>query len=152
MTAELVNISPRAGAAGRAPFAGPSKVLVVDDDPLQREFAICQLSSPQLTVDTAGDGEEALLKLAEETYDAALIDLYMPGLDGLGLIARIKAEPKHCNMPIIIVSGSDDHALLEQSYRDGAFVFCLKPVSWRLLKAQLGHALDTARMKRLGYL
>ena len=152
MTAQVLDISPRSAAVSRAPFAGPNKVLVVDDDPLQREFAICQLSSPELKVNTAGDGEEALLKLAEDTYDAALIDLYMPGLDGLGLIARIKAEPKHRNMPIIIVSGSDDHALLEQSYRDGAFVFCLKPVSWRLLKAQLDHALDTARMKRLGYL
>jgi CheY-like chemotaxis protein len=149
MTTE-VDISPRAAAC--APFAAPNRVLVVDDDPLQREFAICQLSSADLTVNTAGDGEEAWLKLGADTYDAALIDLYMPELDGLGLIARIKAEPKHRDMPIIIVSGSDDHSLLEQSYRDGAFVFCLKPVSWRLLKAQLDHALDTARMKRLGYL
>lgn len=67
------------------------RLLIIDDDPIQREFACVYLSTPTATVDTASDGAEGLQKLSQAKYDLVVTDLEMPVLDGLGVIRRVRA-------------------------------------------------------------
>ena len=68
----------------------PTRVLVVDDDPILREFASVYLSTPTATIVTAGNGQEALAFLQSESCDIAVLDIEMPVLDGFGLLEKIR--------------------------------------------------------------
>ena len=70
-----------------------ARVLFVDDDPILREFAQVNLTSPTTSVDVASNGAEALERLRSQAYDIVLMDLEMPGLDGFGALAQIRADP-----------------------------------------------------------
>ena len=128
------------------------KILVVDDDPLQRAVAATNLSSGGWDVQAAVDGADAWQRLKSGAFDAVLLDLDMPRLSGPELIGLIKSDAKLRNLPILIVSGREDFQSVEASFAGGAFVFCPKPVNWSLLKTQLDHAIDEARLRKLGYL
>jgi len=79
-------------------------ILVVDDDDDFRE-ALCEvLSEAGYPVAQAGDGEQALARVAEETPGIILLDLKMPGLDGWGVMERLRADPKATGIPILILS------------------------------------------------
>ena len=60
----------------------PTRILVVDDDPILREFASVYLSTPCATNETASDGIAARIQLNEIPYDVVLLDIEMPRLDG----------------------------------------------------------------------
>jgi CheY-like chemotaxis protein len=127
-------------------------ILVVDDDPLQRAISATRLSAGGRDVHAAADGLEAWQRLRSGAFDAVLLDLDMPRMDGRELIARIKADLDLKTLPILIVSGHDDFESVQAAFDGGAFVFCPKPVNWHLVNAQLNHAIDEARLRKLGYL
>jgi CheY-like chemotaxis protein len=110
-----------------------ARILVVDDDPILREFARVQLGSPSATIDTAGDGETALERLRAEAYDIVLLDIEMPRVDGLTLLARIRADDALRRLPVIMLTGHEDMASIDRAYQAGASAFATKPVNWRQL-------------------
>src|SRR5215475_4626453 len=110
-----------------------TRILVVDDDPILREFARVHLATPFTTIDTAGDGEAALLRLRAEAYDVVLLDIEMPRLDGIGLLARMRADDALRRIPVIILTAHDDIASIDRAYQAGASSFTTKPVNWRQL-------------------
>ncbi len=112
------------------------RVLVVDDEPL-----VCDLLGEFLArrghdVSTAADGEEALLALQAEASDLMFLDLYMPRLDGLGVLRGIREQ----GLPVGTIwtmTGMGDHATAKESLELGAADFLSKPVDlkhldWRL--------------------
>jgi CheY-like chemotaxis protein len=72
-------------------FDDPTRILVVDDDPLLCETARVYLSRLGAEVETAPDGHTALDLMRRREFDVALIDILMPGLDGFGLLERVRA-------------------------------------------------------------
>jgi CheY-like chemotaxis protein len=79
-------------------------ILVVDDDDDFRA-ALCEvLSSAGYPVEQAGGGEEALLKVGEELPGMILLDLKMPGIDGWGVMERLRGDPRTAGIPILILS------------------------------------------------
>lgn len=85
------------------------RVLVVDDSPLTRELLVQLLESVGYLVLQAGDGGEALDRLAREAVDIVVSDLEMPNVDGLELTRRLKSHPTLRSLPVVIVTtrGSD---------------------------------------------
>ncbi len=122
------------------------RLLIIDDDPIQREFACVYLSTPTATVDTASDGAEGLQKLSQAKYDLVVTDLEMPVLDGLGVIRRVRADSSLRNLPIVVVTGLEDIGSIDRAYGAGATSFVTKPVNWRLLSYQLRFILRAHRM------
>src|ERR1700682_1816733 len=100
--------------AGRAPGAGwpvptakPRRILVADDDAETRQLLAAMLAPLGHVIDTAADGGEALAKLSPET-DLLLLDLLMPGVDGMAVMRRLHADPAYSDLPVIVVTGAGD--------------------------------------------
>lgn len=116
---------------------GDMSILAVDDDPIQREFCSVYLSTPTVAVETADCAEAGLEKLAQKTYAAALVDVDMPGMNGIEMVARLRADPRFDALPIMVVTGREDMLSIDQAFEAGATAFMCKPVNWRLLAHQI---------------
>jgi CheY-like chemotaxis protein len=124
------------------------RILVTDDDPILREFARVHLTTPAASVEVAESGEEGLQCLSSGDFDIALIDLDMPGMGGLEMIRRLRADPAHCDLPVVVVTGRDDMGSIDLAYEAGATSFVTKPVNWRLMSYQLSYVLRAQRSYR----
>ena len=82
---------------------GKPRVLVVEDDGMQRERIRLWLEDSQYLVEEAANGNEALARLRERRPDVILLDLMMPELDGFGLVAALQKEPSWRNIPVIVI-------------------------------------------------
>lgn len=137
--------------ASIAPFffvlSEPARMLVVDDDPIQLEFACVYLATPTAAVETSLSAEAGLAKLEEAGFDIALIDLEMPGMGGLEMIRRIRADAKLKDLPVIVVTGHEDMVSIDAAFRAGATSFVTKPVNWRLLSYQVRYVLRASGRK-----
>jgi CheY-like chemotaxis protein len=126
-----------------------ARILVTDDDPILREFARVHLTTPSACVEVAESAEEGLEYLDKDRFDIALIDLEMPGMGGLEMIKHLRADPRHCDLPIVVVTGRDDISSIDLAYEAGATSFVTKPVNWRLMSYQLRYVLRAQRSYRL---
>lgn len=106
-------------------------ILAVDDDPIQREFSSVYLGPASVT--TAASAEEGLTLLAERRFDIALIDVDMPGMNGLMMVQQLRSNPRYRSMPIMMITGREDMASVDRAFEVGADSFMMKPVNWRLL-------------------
>ena len=102
---------PSAPAPAAATADEPeARVLVVDDQLTVRELQRSILEVAGFRVCTAGDGQEALELLGQDGVDIVVTDLEMPRLDGLGLLAAVRSDPDHAELPVVVVTsrGSED--------------------------------------------
>ena len=104
-----------------------TKILIVDDEPLYRHGLFELLRRPNLKVDAAADGDEALRLFRRGGYQMVISDLSMPGLDGLGLMRAVKRESP--STPFVILSGVGTIQAALTAVRQGADDFLEKPVS-----------------------
>lgn len=125
----------------------PLRILVVDDDPILREFASVYLATPSAAIETACDGNEARARLREGGYDLLLLDIEMPQLDGLSLLEEIRSDAMLSDLPVIMLTGHDDIASIDRAYQLGADSFATKPVNWRQLSYQIRYVIRTKRVE-----
>ena len=126
-------------------FDEPTRILVVDDDPILREFASVYLTTPKSEVVAVPDAATALDVLSKEIFDIAMIDIEMPGMDGFELAERIRAHAKLSRLPIVMVTGREDIVSIDRAYTAGATSFATKPVNWRQLSHQLRYVIRASR-------
>jgi class 3 adenylate cyclase len=124
-------------------------VLVVDDDPLNRRLLTTSLERDGHTTASAVDGEEALAILATEAPDVVLLDLVMPGLDGMAVLERMKDDPSLRHVPVIVISGVDEAASVVRCIEMGADDFLPKPFDPVILRARLDAGLNRKRLHDL---
>ncbi|MDY0211493.1 MAG: response regulator [Desulfuromonadaceae bacterium] len=110
-------------------------ILIVDDEESSRYSLGRLLEREGYQVDCAADGYEALEKLRANKVDMVLSDIKMPGLDGLGLLAQIKA--KYPDIYVIMVTAHGEVDIYLESANLGAFDFVHKPVKFEELKLVL---------------
>ena len=124
-------------------FDEPLRILVVDDDPILREFASVYLATPSATIETACDGVAARTRLGQADYDVLLLDIEMPQLNGLSLLEEIRSDERLKHLPVIMLTGHDDIASIDRAYQLGANSFATKPVNWRQLSYQIRYVIRT---------
>ena len=109
--------------------------LVVDDEPLARKRLSAMLTSlhPNATIDQAKNGNEALGAIATRRYHALLLDIKMPGLDGLSLSKQLRQLP---NPPAIVFTTAHAKFALE-AFTFPAVSYLLKPIELDALKKAL---------------
>lgn len=122
-----------------------ARLLVVDDDPILREFAATHLTTPEVLVEVAEDGEAAWKRMGRTVYDIVLLDLEMPNMDGFELLGLMRADPKHRHVPVVVATGREDMLAVDKAYANGATSFVIKPLNWRLVSHQLSYVLKSAR-------
>jgi DNA-binding response OmpR family regulator len=128
-------------------FDEQTRILVVDDDPILREFASVYLTTPLSEVALAPDASTALELLARQQFDIGLIDIDMPGMDGFELTECIRGQDKLRNLPIVMVTGREDIVSIDRAYAVGATSFVTKPVNWRQLSHQLRYVLRASKLQ-----
>lgn len=102
------------------------QVMVVDDEPVFRDVLTKRLSRRMLEVSTAANGDEALDSLADREVDVVLLDVKMPGRDGIEICREIKRS--HPLVEVIMLTGHADLSDAVTGMRLGAFDYLLKPV------------------------
>ena len=125
-------------AAGRV-AAGPRKVLLADDNPINLEIMQSQLTAGGYAVDVAGNGREALERFRAGGYDLVLTDLAMPEMDGYALteeIRRLEAGTGQAT-PVFAITASDFDLSAETARARGFSGYMLKPLDPDLLERKL---------------
>jgi CheY-like chemotaxis protein len=84
-----------------------SKLLVVEDDPLQRENIVALLNGGDVKVTTVENGKDALASLAAENFDCMVLDLKLPDMSGFDLLEEIHKDPKLQSLPIVVYTAQE---------------------------------------------
>ena len=103
-------------------------ILVVDDDAMNLKMAEMMLKKKDYNVKTVESGQAALALLQEEAVDLILLDVEMPGMNGVETLDVIRARANSKNIPVLFLSASED---MEQAVTDGQYLvqgFVKKPV------------------------
>jgi two-component system OmpR family response regulator len=101
-----------------------TRVLLVEDDPAVRRILALQLETRGFTVRSAADGAEGFRALQEALPDCVVLDLMMPVMDGFELLKRIRSLGRTANLPVLILTASEDerHRLRTQQYLADAYL------------------------------
>ena len=103
-----------------------SKILIVDDDEVVRRSYLRSLQSVSCDVAAASDGEEALQSMEQNPFDVVLLDVRMPGRDGMSVLRTIKQ--KWPDSEVVIITGYPSVDNAKEAVRLGAFDYLAKPV------------------------
>ena len=119
--------------------AGRQTVLVIDDDPAQRDLMVRFLERQDFAVETAANGLDGLEKARRINPRAITLDVMMPQVDGWTVLQQLKADPDLARIPVVIISFVNDKFL---SASLGAADHIDKPVQWDKLKRVMDHLRD----------
>ena len=134
--------SPSASQSETAP-----QVLIADDNADMREY-LRRILGHSYRVDVVGDGRDALARIRSRAPDLVLSDVMMPGLDGFGLLAAIRADERTRSIPVILLSARAGEEARIEGLNAGADEYLVKPFSARELLASVGSQLQLARVRR----
>ena len=109
---------------GDGPGTGALRILVVDDEPAMVGAITALVGSAGHRVITAYDGEAALERFAAEAPDLVLLDLAMPGIDGVEVLRRIRRTSR---IPVIVLTGETDELAKVEALDIGADDYVTKP-------------------------
>lgn len=126
--------------AGRDRSLAGRRVLVVDDYRLYRDAAAAALTPAGGRVIFAGNGWEALDELQDGQFDAVLMDLHMPLMDGYTAISRIREQPRHRDLPVLAWSNDTGASHRDYCLRIGASGLLAKAIEpWVLRQSLAGY-------------
>lgn len=135
--------------AVQTPPAGESaaRVLVVDDEEGNRDLLRRRLERGGYAVICADSGEAALAIVAREPVDLILLDMLMPGLDGLAVLERVKGDARTRDLPVIMISALDSLEEIAKCIQAGAEDYLPKPFDPIILRARIASSLARKRWR-----
>ena len=125
-------------------------VLVVEDEPAQREVLAYNLEAEGFRVATAGNGEEALMLVAEEAPDLIVLDWMLPNVSGIEVCRRLKSRSETKAVPIIMLSARSEEVDRVRGLETGADDYVVKPYSVGELMARVRNQLRRTRAATQG--
>lgn len=126
-----------------------SIILIVDDHPVGRTTLEALLAKEGYQLEMASSGPEALIKAAELLPDLMLLDVMMPGMDGMEVCRRLRADPDLAELPIIMVTALDDDTSRLQGIEAGADDFISKPFDRVELRSRIRTITRLNRYRRI---
>ena len=156
MNEENPNPKPAAGAAetsAAAPAANPlqqAAVLVVDDSRTMRLALIRALNNLGFrNITEATNGRHALELVLANPFDLMLLDMEMPEMNGMEVLAALRANPDLAGLPVIVISGAEQMESAVKCIEAGAEDFLPKPFNPTLLRARVTTSLEKKRLRDL---
>ena len=122
-------------------------ILVVDDDEGNRAMLARRLVRLGFNVAVAENGRRALEALRAAKFDLMLLDIQMPELNGYEVLEQLKADPALQNIPVIVLSASDETERVARCIEMGAEDYLPKPFDPVLLQARIGASLEKKRLR-----
>jgi len=106
----------------------PTRILVVDDEPLICELIRDVLESAEINSHTTSDSHQASILIREEKFDAIFLDVRMPAPDGIALAREVRGSALNRTTPIAMITGESDRHLLTKVFEAGATFVLFKPI------------------------
>lgn len=125
-------------------------VLIVEDEPAQREVLAYNLEAEGFRTSRAENGEEGLLLVAEDAPDVIVLDWMMPNLSGIEVCRRLKISPNTRSIPIIMLSAKSEEIDKVRGLETGADDYVVKPYSVSELMARVRTQLRRVRPSSVG--
>jgi adenylate cyclase len=122
----------------RAPMVG--RILVIDDNVTILEALSRRLTRQHHQVVSCESGEEAIEVVRNQMFDVVLLDVMMPGMSGIEVLRRLKAD--FPDLPVVMISALDETEMIVRCLEDGADDYLSKPVNGALLQARIASSLD----------
>ena len=119
------------------PSSTGGRILVVDDEPHIRRVLSAILGKSGFDVIMASDGSQGLDELGTEEVDLVILDLMMPGANGLEILSKIRSDPKRADTPVIILTAKGQDTDRDAALAGGANDFLTKPFSPKKLIARI---------------
>ena len=138
---------PRPSATSQATALRPS-VLLIDDGPENRLLLRAILDRAGYRVLVAEDGASGLELLERERIDLMVLDYMMPGMDGAEVARRVRLDPERRELPIIMLTASQEEPHIEAAFAAGANDYLNKPVDRRILVARVASMIQAAEDHR----
>jgi phosphoserine phosphatase RsbU/P len=123
------------------------RILVVDDNEMNRDMLSRRLRRLGHAVETAVHGRHALERLAAEPYDLILLDIMMPEMNGYEVLQRLKADDALRHIPVVLISALDDAESVIQGIDLGADDHLPKPFNPQILQARVSACLAKKRLR-----
>jgi signal transduction histidine kinase len=127
--------------------AAPGTVLVADDNAVNRNMLVQLVALLGHAVAAADNGRAALALLGERPFDVVLLDVLMPGLGGVEVLERMKADERLREVPVIMVSGLDEVDSVVRCIEEGAEDYLTKPFDPVVLRARINACLEKKRLR-----
>ena len=125
----------------------PARILVVDDNEAGRMLACAVLQIEGFQVDSAGSAQEVLERLSVAIPDLILMDVQLPGLDGLSLTRQLRADPTTAAIAIVALTAHAMAGDREQALEAGCVGYIPKPIDTRTLGDQVREILSSHRLE-----
>jgi len=125
----------------------PGLILIADDDEQNREILARLLAAEGHSLEFAADGRQALSMIRKNDYDAVLLDIQMPRLDGFGVLEELRKTGDLRHTPVIVVTGLQEESDAVRCIRIGAEDFLSRPVRQALLTARINACLEKKRLR-----
>jgi signal transduction histidine kinase/FixJ family two-component response regulator len=139
---------PAIARADRAETVKPANILLVDDRPENLLSLKAILERPEYRLVTATSGEEALSIALRESFAVALIDIAMPGMNGLDVAVHMKDLERSRNIPIIFVTAfGDDPQEIHRAYSAGGADYLVKPLDPEIVRKKVAVFVDLSRRR-----
>jgi PAS domain S-box-containing protein len=139
--ATTTGVIPAAGDGARA------RVLIVDDNADMREYLTNLLQTSGYQVSDVDDGQQALEAVRGDTPDLVISDVMMPGMDGLQLVAALRAEPRTAGLPVLLLSARAGQEASIEGLQAGADDYLVKPFAAAELLARVRANIELARLR-----
>ncbi|HEY8310056.1 MAG TPA: protein kinase [Gemmatimonadaceae bacterium] len=124
-------------------------ILIVDDETNNRDVLERHLKRQGYAVVTSADGESALRNVAQRSCDVVLLDVRMPGMDGMEVLRRMKRDASTRDIPVVMISAADDLTTIAACIEAGADDFLPKPFDPVILRARVGACIEKKRLRDL---
>ena len=134
-------VADRGARGGVTPEAAGPRVLAIDDNPVGLTVLRHVLKRHGMQVDCASSAEEALALAARGVYDLVLMDLQMPGMDGLTAAREMRKIPGYAQVPILALTANFSDEVREQCRAHGMQAYLSKPVEAAELMAAVSRHL-----------
>ncbi len=123
-------------------------ILVVDDNPANLQMIGKLLLYDDYNVDLAESGENALKSIEKKKPDLIVLDLVMPGINGLDVSKKLKSDPETKGIPIIICTGNTERAYIEKCFDVGCADYTTKPVEPIILLSRIKIHLELNTLRK----
>ena len=122
-------------------------ILIVDDEPFNRDYLEQELSDSEYELLSAVNGQEALEKMRSSSPDLVLLDIMMPIMDGFSVLDEAKSDSTIRDIPIIVISATSDLKSVVKGIQKGAEDYLPKPFEPTILHARISASLERKRLR-----